>query len=134
MRHQLMNPLGEITNTLSFNELMGIATQSLLFHNKETSKFLTIVKGNFRANFFNIIDLDSFIEKMQNANKSLGRNGYLPSSNPYELLDLSELTYSRNDTHISIHTKMPVVTQPPYVLHEFVPLPIKVDNSLYDTY
>lgn len=53
-----------IENQETFNDLLNIATQTLIQHNKDTLKYINIVKGNFRANFFNIIALDTFTDRI----------------------------------------------------------------------
>lgn len=109
---------------------MNIATQSLLLHNKDTLKFANLLKGDFRANFFNIVNLNNFTEGIEKIRTSLENNGYLPTLNPYDLLDISELSHSENGTHILIHVKSPILSGKPFTLYEYIPLPIRADNSL----
>lgn len=114
-----------------FIDLVNIATQSMIKHNMDTAKFINIIRGDFRSNFFNIVDLDEFMDKMKSANESLGTNGYLPTSNPFDALDVSELTYFINDTHITIHTKLLILIHKPIILSEYIPIPIKLNNELF---
>lgn len=119
-----------LENQETFNDLL-IARQTLIQHNKDTLKYTNIVKGDFRANFFNIIAFDTFTDRIGKITLALENNGRLPTTNPYELLDVSELSHSQNNTHVVIHVKSPIVSNEPFTLYEYVPLPIKAENALY---
>lgn len=100
LQRDLMKLNETITNRENLNQLIHIATQTLVNHNRNTLKFINIIKGDFRANFFNIVDLRVFMDNITTISQSLGENGYLASSNPFEILNLSELAHSENATHI----------------------------------
>lgn len=131
LQEEVANLNQTLHNQEKFNELLMIATQAIANHNRDTAKYINIVRGDFRANFFSIIDLNLFLEKMEAAQNSLGENGHFPTTNPFDLLDLSPITHSENETHITIIVSAPIIARKPYKLYEFVPLPIKVDKTLH---
>lgn len=113
------------------NELINIAEQSLDDHNRQTKIYLKIINNNFRRDFFKIIDIDSFLENMKNIDQLLHPYARLPTQNPQEILDLSSLSYSNNRTHVSIYTKIPILTiNNTYTLYEFVPIPFRKKHTI----
>lgn len=114
-----------------FDQLVDTATHSLIFHNRETTKYINIIRGDLRTNFFNVVDLEIFTEKLKFANQTLGKDGYIPTSNPFDAIDISTISYTNNGTHINVHVKTPILIHKPLTLFEYVPIPIRVDNELY---
>lgn len=115
----------------NLSELINIARQSLEDHRKETKMYIKIFNNNFRQDYFNINDIDTFETEIANIDSLLRPYAQLPTLNPLELIDLCTLSYTNNITHISIHTKIPILTfNNTYALFEFVPIPIKSQNNV----
>lgn len=117
-------------NKGNVDDLLDLAKDALSEHYQETTKFTRILNNDLRKYFFIIIDMDTFLTQIKQIDLLLHPNAKLPTLNPYNLLDLSTLSYTNNMTHVSIHIKMPITSHIAYNLHEFVPIPIKEDNKL----
>lgn len=110
----------------SLNELLNIASQSLNNHERFTQKYMNILNNNFKQHFFEINNYETFEKAILDVNSLLQPYARLPSLDPYELLDVSSLSFSNNKTHISVHTKIPILhNKNTYSLYEFVPIPVK---------
>lgn len=114
------------------NELINIARQSLEDHKRDTEIYMKIFANNFRQDFFKINNIDQFEKNIREINSLLFPYACLPTLDPYELLDVSSLTYTNNKTHISVHTRIPILSfKNIYPLFEYVPIPFKSQNSVY---
>lgn len=115
----------------SLNELLNIATQSLNYHDRLTQRYIDILNNNFKQHFFEINEYDTFEKTISDINSLLRPHAQLPSLDPYEILDLSDLSYSNNNTHISIHTKIPILYEKnTHTLYEFIPIPFKEGETV----
>lgn len=71
----------------NIHELINIARHALENHKKE-----------------------SFVKNIKSIDSQLRPNARLPTLKPYDLLDVSTLSYTYNETHILIRTHIPVLT------------------------
>lgn len=131
----LLNRVAELEKNTKkkddLNDLVNIARQSLEEHKKDTEIYMRIFRNNYRQDFFNINDIDAFRLKIKEINSFLWPYASLPNLDPHELLDLSSLTYTNNNTHISIHTRIPILTlKYTYPLHAFIPIPFNINDSV----
>lgn len=130
--HKSVHELNETTiNVNKLNDLLQVASVALNIHSKQTMKFINILNGDLRAQFFNVIDAEKFNNETTLINNKLLPSAKLPASNPQDLLDLSKISSNSNDTHISIVVKTPIITNKTYEFHEFIPIPIKTDSSVH---
>lgn len=118
-------------NTEKLNDLLEVTTIAVNRHTKQTNKFINILNGDLRAQFFSVIDTDSFKSEITAINKKLLPKAKLPASNPQDLLDLSKISSMSNDTHISIVVKIPIITNKTYDFFEYIPIPFKTETTLH---
>lgn len=85
----------------TFNDLLNIADRQIIDFNYDTQRFMQILNNNYRSQFFSFVDINSFELKLEDARKKLAKTLYmLPTNSAQDILDLSTLSHSRNDTHI----------------------------------
>lgn len=130
--HESIHKLNQTTfNTNKLNDLLSVATIAVTKHAKQTTKFINILNGDLRAQFFTVIDADSFKREITLINKKLFPKAKLPASNPQDLLDLSKISSMSNDTHITIIVKIPIITNKTFDFFEFIPIPFNSDTTLH---
>lgn len=118
--HQV-NDISSSTNTKeNLHDLLDMAKDASTDHYLETTKFMRIINNDYRKYFFNIIEMDSFLHQIKEIDSHPITK--LPTLNPYKLLDLSYLTYTNNETHVSLVIEMPIASNQTYTLHEFIPI------------
>lgn len=115
----------------AFNGLLNIAHTAISNHKTETMKFVSILTGDLRSQFFDLIDSDSLQEEIITINNKLLPKAKLPATNPQDLLDLSKLSSSSNMTHITILVKTPIISNKTYNFFEYIPIPIKTDTTVH---
>lgn len=130
--HKSIYELNQTTiNTNKLNELLQTASFALSKHSKQTMKFINVLNGDLRAQFFNVIDSETFKNETTLINKKLLPTAKFPASNPQDLLDLSKISSMSNNTHISIVVKTPIITNKTYDFFEYIPIPIKTDSTVH---
>lgn len=117
-------------NKDTLNNLIDAAKDALSEHYQETTKFMRILNNDLRNYFFTIIDMDTFLTSIREIELLLNPNARLPTLNPYKLLDVSSLGYTNNLTHVSLHLKMPIISNTSHNLYEFTPIPVKQNGKL----
>lgn len=113
------------------NDLINIAKQALDEHNQQTKIYVKIFNNDFKKILFKIIEMEHFQSTIKEIDLLLHPYARLPTINPYQLLEISSISYSNNNTHISIHTKIPILTtNSNSTLYEFVPIPMNKDSTV----
>lgn len=115
------------------NDLLHIATLSLMQHYRDTNRFLNMLSNNVRTNIFTIINVDEFLKLANETNQALLPEYHLPifnsDSTMSNYMDLCSLTSSHNTTHIKLTVELPILPVDRTALFEFVPIPTKVNND-----
>lgn len=63
--------------------------------------------------------------------KNLNKNYTLPSMNPIDLIKFSEISSTRNNTHINLIAHVPIAYNKQYKLSKIIPIPTIKDNKTY---
>lgn len=113
----------------NFNDILDIATLAIIKHNQDTRKFLTALTGDISEQFFNIINIEEFSEKLKTINNTLPKGLTLPNIDTCNILEICRITTKSNTTNIKITIKIPLINKKKYELTELIPIPIKRNNE-----
>lgn len=107
-----------------FNEMRDYASEILQRHDRLTEILRSIFNGRTKQNFFHIVGITDFATEIRQIQSELPNNYTLPCSNIIDLLNLSPLSFSKNDTHVTISVDIPLVFKSDLQLMEYIPIPL----------
>lgn len=115
------------------NDILHIATLSLMQHYRDTTKFLNILSNNIRSNTFNIINVDDFLELANISNQAMLPEYHLPIFESdftiSNFINLCKITSLHNNTHLKLAIEIPIVRNNKSIISEFIPVPTFINNK-----
>ena len=105
------------------------ASITLLKLFKLSAIFSMISKDDLKSVIFHIIDINTFQKEIENINKNLSiSNETLPRTSIRNLIELSTMYKTKNDTHFQIYLEIPIVSKT-FELEEYIPVPVNIGNE-----
>lgn len=122
---QLLNLQREYYDKLKNDALDLFSNQNQLY-----TIFSDIFDGNAHKRFFEIISVTEFTKEIDSFRASLPEGVMFPRVGPTILLDLSMISFTKNDSFINLVVRVPVIYQKSHELLELTPVPQFVDNKI----
>lgn len=131
LQDRINNNTLAIHKMAEFSDILHMTTLMLFNHQDYMNKISSFYSGEIHKNFFKIVNLDEFSHKISNLDKNLNKNYTLPPVNPIDLIKLSEITSTHNNSHINLIAHIPIADNKPYKLYKLTPIPTQKINETY---
>lgn len=136
MRDQIENEIAERENKkkldllmLKYQEVKESMNLLASKHFRETQQFLRLFSKNIKSYFLDILGVEIFSQQVDEISGILPRLYTLPTFNPLELIDVSEISTEKNLTHLRVSIDLPIVEDRTILLREMIPIPFIQSNS-----
>lgn len=136
MREQIENEIAEREENrklnlimLKYQELEESMNLLASKHFRETGHLLQLFSKNIKSHLLDILGVEIFSQQIVEIAKALPDSFILPTLNPLELIDLSEISIEKNVTHLRVSIDLPIVENRTILLQEMIPIPFIQDNS-----
>lgn len=100
-------------------------------HERIQTKLNHVYSGKIHGRLFEIIDYAEFLEAIENINKKIKPNYMLPKINSMTKNNFVEPFSEFNATHLIVSVDLPVFETTGLDMLEFIPFPMRENNSLY---
>lgn len=127
-KEALDNLNNKIRKRNSIEKILHIVELALTRH--FAAIFKNILSGHIKTSFLNIVDVKNFTSRLDKINKKLQPDFGLPKLNVMELIEISKIYHEKNDMHVKMIIKIPILNLKNYILWKYIPLPYKGDQSV----
>lgn len=122
--------MSELDKACMFQELLSVTNSLIASHRANMNRIETIF-GDMKKYFFNIINVNEFVNEVRGLNSTLNNNLELPRVHILELIHTAKIQTVLYETHIFIMVRIPLVSNNTYTMGKFVPIPVtKRDGSV----
>lgn len=116
-------------NTL-FSFVMDTVILAMINHQKFQTKLNHIYSGELDRRIFEFVDYKNFTKQIEIINKQLKPN-FIPEIETLGKNNLMKVSTDFNNTHLTIKIQLPILNEKFYEINEFIPIPIREDNSVF---
>lgn len=123
--------------TKTFNEdslfqyVMDTVILTLLNHEQFQTKLNHIYAGDLDKRLFEFVDFMNFTGEIAAVNKQLKPNLSIPEIKSMGKNNFIKISTEFNKTHLIFTLHLPVLNKNGYELNEFIPIPIREENSVF---
>lgn len=114
-----------------FFNIINVISFSAQLHEKMQIKLNDIYYGDIESRLFEIIDFGEFTRTIAKINEKLKPDLMLPNITSMSRNKFIKTYTEFNNTHLTVSVDLPVIRKSGFNISEFIPLPIRENNSLY---
>lgn len=123
--------IGHLTDAQYINQLLLSSLLALDKHHRDTTKYFNVLNDDVQSGFFNIIDIMTFQEAIQNIKEKEKKFSPILSLKPHEIIKMSNLNAEFLNDTIRINVFIPLTSGEKFTLYSFTPVPIKRDDNSF---
>lgn len=114
-----------------FQYVMDTVLLALLNHEHFQTKLNHLYAGDVDKRLFEFINYVNFTSEIARVNSQLGPNFFIPQVKSMEKNNFLRISSDFNTTHLIFSIHLPVLNTTFYELNEFIPIPIRDENSAF---
>lgn len=124
-------------NTKNFDEhalfsyVMDTVILATINHQNFQSKLNHLYDGDIDERLFEFIDYKNFTGEIMETNRKLEPHLFIPTLKPLGKNNFAKISTKFNKTHLILGIKLPILNKKLFELNEFIPIPIREENSLF---
>lgn len=123
-------------NTKDFDEnslftfVMDTVILAMINHQSFQSKLNHIYSGELDKRIFEFVDFANFTRQIDAVNRQI-KPSFIPKIETLGKNNLMKVSTDFNNTHLIIRIKLPILRENSYEINEFIPIPIRDENSVF---
>lgn len=127
--HNKLNDKVELYKTM--DEILHSISWLMLNHGRVRQEILQLFSGNTKGQIFSIINFEKFMQILSSVNETLNDGQMLPTINFGNLEFIKSDMKRKNDTHLVLSVRIPILNKKPYDIYEIIPIPFKIENNYF---